>query len=129
MKNIYWAVVLCDLSKAVLREYATKHPNIYADHLTLCFDPTPEQDAEYMKRIGQTVELSCVGYASDNKGEAMVVDGIESRNTIPHITLSCANGVRPSYSNTLLAKGFTSISPIRLLGFIGRYTREGWKYE
>ncbi len=129
MKTIYWGIVLSELSKTILRSKYHRHPNLYTEHLTLAYDPSDFQEAKYSKVIGKEVELVGIGYASDDRCEALVVRGAETQNEVPHITLSCANDVRPIYSNTLLARGWEEIDPIVLRGMVGRYTRRGWLYE
>ena len=127
-KTIYWAVLLeKEHSKALQAIFQPAHPNIYAEHTTIVFQPDEEQDVKWMKRLGERVELLIVGHAKDDKGDAVVVEGIEREGGgIPHITLSCADKTKPFYSNALLAKGFTKTLPVRVVGIIARYTSQGW---
>ena len=76
----------------------------FMHHMTIKFRP----DAEEVIALpidGSEVELQVVGYASDDKGQAVLVSGVESSNDNPHITVSTAEGVSPVYSNELLSSG------------------------
>jgi len=129
-KTIYWAVHLWDESRERLLEACKpQHPNVYAEHMTIVFNPTPEQDEMLMKQIGTVRTLMVTGFGLDDKGDAVVVTG-ERRfgGGIPHITISCANGTKPVYSNKLLDGGWNFIEPFAIHGSIARYTKKGWDH-
>jgi len=129
-KTIYWAVHLWDESKErLLKKYKPYHPNVYAEHMTIVFNPTPEQDEILMKQIGNSCTLMVTGFGLDDKGDAVVVTGQRRLDGgIPHITISCADGTKPVYSNKLLDGGWNFIEPFAIYGSIARYTKRGWDY-
>ncbi len=130
-KTIYWAVLLDEECVENLKSvFKPAHKNVYAEHSTLVFGPTDEQDNKWATRIGEKVKLTVLGRAIDDKGDALVVSGIERDDQgILHITLSCAEGTKPYYSNLLLAKGYSNVNPMIVSGTIARYTKNGWSYE
>lgn len=127
-KTIYWAVLLdAECVETLKTTVNPVHPNVYAEHTTLCFQPNEEQDAKWMKRLGDKVVLTAIGRRSDDRGDALVVAGIgREDNGIPHITISCADGTKPFYSNELLANGHDSIWAFDIEGTIARFSKEGW---
>lgn len=129
--TIYWAIKLDPVSKnTLLTKCPPKHPNVFAEHMTVIFKPSDEEDKKMMSYIGQKVLLTIYGYAEDDKGQAVVADGFDilaGGNKITHITISCANGTKPVYSNTLLQKGHTQITPFILTGIVSKFTKTGWK--
>ncbi|MHA2280131.1 MAG: hypothetical protein ACXAC5_04545 [Promethearchaeota archaeon] len=129
-KTIYWAVLLVEHSKKkLLRKHKPYHPNIYAEHMTIVFNPTPEQDELLMKQIGQHRTLMVTGFRFDEKGDAVVVTGERRPNGgIPHITISCADGTKPFYSNKVLDGGWNFSEPFEIHGTIARYTKKGWDH-
>jgi hypothetical protein len=127
-KTVYWAVLLWEESKKrLLEKHKPCHPNVYAEHMTIVFNPTPEQDEMLMKQIGKPRTLYATGFGLDDKGDAVVVTG-ERRlgGGIPHITISCADKTKPFYSNKLLDGGWNFMEPVELYGTIARYTKRGW---
>jgi len=127
-QTIYWAMLLDDDCVERLKDSINPaHSNVYAEHITLCFQPNDEQDERWMKRLGEDVMVTAIGRATDKKGDALLIDGIERDDGgIPHITISCAKGTKPFYSNALLAKGHDSIWAFDIEGIIARYTKSGW---
>lgn len=79
--------------------------------------------------LGAEVRLRVIGYAVDEKAEALAVEleAVNSCNSVPHITLSVAAGVKPAYSNELLKNGYASLDPISVSGRIMAYV-EGRGY-
>ena len=125
--TIYWAVLLWeDSKKRLLENCKPNHPNIYAEHMTIAFNPTQEQDKMLMKQLGQVRTLIVTGFKADDRGDAVVVIG-EQRlcGGIPHITISTAKNIKPFYSNKLLDGGWDYIDPFELYGVIARYTNKG----
>lgn len=127
-KTIYWAVLLFKESKKLLLEhYKPRHENIYAGHITVVFNPTKEQDNTLMEKLGRPKVFTVNGFNFDTKGDAVVVAGVKRLDGgIPHITISCANNVKPFYSNELLQGGWEPLEPIVLRGIISRFTKNGW---
>lgn len=129
--TIYWAVKLSPASKnTLLNKYPPKHPNVFAEHMTIIFKPSDQEDEKMVGYIGHKVLLTVGGYAADDKGQAVVADGfdiLDGGNKITHITISYANGTKPVYSNTLLQKGYNQITPFILTGTVSKFTKIGWK--
>lgn len=105
-KPSYIGVFLDARSKAALQDaYGFDHDKVKNDHVTLGFKLTPEFEA----LIGQPVRMQVVGHASDELGQAVVVDLPSdvpfTKKGLPHVTLSHDASVGPKYSNDLLASG------------------------
>jgi len=126
--TIYWAVKLDMPSVARLASHFPPiHSNVHAEHVTLVFNPSEEQEAKLIPECGKEVSMSVTGYAEDDKGQAVVVAGIDRLDGgLPHVTISCASGVRPVYSNRLLGRGISRSVEVPLKGTIARYTKGGW---
>jgi hypothetical protein len=94
------------------------HPEIFAHHMTIKFMPTPEEVQAFP--IGERRNLKVIGWAADDKGQAVLVvpQGIESDYTRPHITMACAPGTGAVYSNELLAQGVHRVNGPMLTGTI-----------
>jgi len=106
-KPSYIGVFLDARSKAALvNEYPFLHDKVKNDHVTLGFKLTPELEA----LIGTPVQMRVVGHASDDLGQAVVVDlpsGVPfTKKGLPHVTLTHDPSVGPKYSNDLLANGY-----------------------
>lgn len=128
-KTIYWAALLTDKSSNLLKSvFKPEHPKVFAEHITLAFSPTDEQDEKWEKRLGETIELKVVAESKDKLGHAVIVEGIQREDGgIPHITISCAKGTKPFYSNYLLFKGSSKVKEVILTSTIAKYTKEGWR--
>lgn len=121
-----------EAKKYLLKVAPPKHPNVFADHLTLAFGrhmggPYP---------IGQIEELEVIGELSDERGQCVIVrpDNVKewlAPNQSPHITISCADGIRPIYSNELLKCSPQELwrKPLHLLSIMdfSPRTEELWK--
>jgi hypothetical protein len=112
----YLGVFLDARSKAALsRAFPFMHENIQNDHITL----VKGASSRYTSLVGLRVEAKVVGYVDDDKGQAVVVDlprGLPyAGDSRPHVTLSHADGVGPSYSNTLIRNGEILSAPRLLL--------------
>jgi len=131
-KTIYWAVLLNDISKSKLIEKAKEynilnHPNIYCEHITLAFNPPKLVDDTLMDLLGVKKSAVIVGYKSDIKCSAVVVSDVQRiGGGVPHITVCCADKIKPAYSNELLDGGWNYMEPLTLDGVIARYTKKGW---
>ena len=147
-KAIYTAAFLTDAAKIELKNWwklGTKTElleNEFAHHMTIKFRPTPEEVLALP--VGEKVSLRVMGYAQDEKGQAVVVSpvGVVSSNDIPHITISTSNTeddkkVSPVYSNELLSEGIEQVldgpSVEAVVGFFNgkeiRYDFDGSIYE
>lgn len=103
-------VVLSDSEhNRLISIFPPKHPNVYAHHMTVAFKPTKEQCERYSKFVGQEIEMPVITEVSDDKAQALLIDSIYSENEFPHITVSTAEGTKPSYSNQLIANNTASL--------------------
>jgi hypothetical protein len=124
-KPIYVGVFLDPASrKLLLDRVPPKHPTVYADHLTLAFGKNMA-DKEYP--VGQKMELKVWGLAEDSKGQAVLCTFLDPLKLLdpkqaPHITISCADGVPPKYSNELVSRG-KFIPEVLLQGTLDFYPR------
>jgi hypothetical protein len=120
----YTGVFLDESSHKALLEWWEKHTNTplhaktWAHHMTIAFKP----DAEKLEAtpIGKKVHLKVIGWAADEKGQAVLVEpvGVASDNKHPHVTISTAPGTQPVYSNELLGKGSNRVSGPTLTGVV-----------
>jgi len=72
--------------------------------MTIAFMPTSTMLSSLKSSIGLTYLLKVVAYGQDDKGQAVVVQSniINEGQDITHVTVSCANGTSPVYSNDML---------------------------
>jgi hypothetical protein len=105
--------------KRLLNLFPAKHKNIFADHITLAYKPTPEDVGRY--ELGKEISFSVIGEASDAKGHAVVTDINVGENEISHITISTSEDTKPVYSNELLKRGHKKIAPVVFRGKIGAW--------
>jgi Fungal tRNA ligase phosphodiesterase domain len=120
----YTGVFLDEASHHALLEWWKKHtdapilPKIWAHHMTMKFKPTPEELEA--TPLGEKVKLRVIGWAADEKGQAVLVEpeGVASANAHPHITIATAPGTGPVYSNDLLAKGVNHMAGPTLHGVV-----------
>ena len=102
---LYTGVYLMKPSRDTLLQMVPPvHENVVCDHMTLQFDPEPDQVD--ISAIGKEVCLNVLGVAIDMKIQAVVVEplieSITSSNALPHITVSHTQGVKPNYANEML---------------------------
>lgn len=75
-------------------------PCLKADHMTIVFDPTPEQVSDLP--LGKLSGVTILGYAADAISQAVLVGPtVKSLNKYPHITVSTAYGESGRHSNFL----------------------------
>ena len=121
-REIVYTGLFVENIQALVEQFPPKHPCIYAHHLTLAYRPgslgniTPGR-----KRV-----VKIVGRAFDEKGDALLVECADSEKVYPHITLSCAHGVNPDYSNTLLEQTISAGTLERFAESIELELTEGW---
>ena len=109
MAPIYIGAFLTPESKATLLERIRPlHPKVFAEHCTIKFKPTPADLQSF--EVGRKVKIKVWGYAADDKGQAVMIEGLDTANAHPHITISCAEGVKPVYSNELLERRAGSVA-------------------
>ena len=101
--NMFVSAVLTPQSQRRLLEMVPSvHPIVYAHHVTLAFNPEPDVLERYRSLEGTRIRVPVTAVCVDEKAQAVLV-GVDSENEYAHITISCAEGVAPSYSNELLA--------------------------
>ncbi len=119
-------VLDCDF---LLNHFTPKHPNAFGDHCTIVFNPSVDEVVEV--QLGKKKKLKIIGRVFDLKGDALLVEGSRSANKYPHITLSCANGTEPSYSNQMIPDAVTKgrvryfSEPIEIDAIEGYATKSG----
>jgi hypothetical protein len=121
----YTGVFLTEPSHHALLQWWASHTKLpllggktFAHHMTIKFKPSAADVAQLT--LGTKVKLHVVGWAADEKGQAVLVEpvGVKSDNKHAHITISTASGVGPVYSNELLGKGVTHANGPTLEGVI-----------
>ena len=90
----------------------TFHSKEYLDHITLAFSPNEQQIKDAEPYLGKMVPFTLGSMYWNLKGQAVTVN-LPSLPTglIPesaHITVSCAEGVPPKYSNDLIKETLNS---------------------
>ena len=130
-KIIYWGIKLDEASRArLLSQVPAVHNHVYAEHMTIVFNPDEKQNAKLNTMLGKTIPLTVIGEAKDEKGQAVVVEGFDRPDGGPeHITISCSPGTKAVYSNMLLNEGYTSIPHFQVQGVVAKYTDTGWKTQ
>jgi len=102
----------------ILKQFPPSFQNIFTDHLTIKYKPSQEEMSDLA--LGEKVLLTAVALAKDEKAEALLIQTDISANSHPHITISTAPGIEPSYSNQLLEKAnFKEIPPFDINARIG----------
>lgn len=129
-KPVYYGIFLDDENHSILLNWWVSSisdsllDNKFAHHMTVKFSPSDEDVTNLEPLIGKRVQLKVIGYASDDKGQAVLISSdIKSNNANPHITISCAAGVKPVYSNELLAKNLVHIDGPVLTGMFDSFPR------
>ncbi len=96
---MYTAEFVKDI-QALLAKFPPKHERVLGHHSTIAFKPNSLDGIS----VGEESSMKIIGRVFDEKGDALLVENIKSTNKHPHITLSCAKGVSPFYSNELIEK-------------------------
>lgn len=113
--------------KKLLEVFPPKHGTVHADHVTLKFKPS-DTDIERFELFRKKSGLLVVTKEfSDDKGQCVEVVGMPELDHAQthHITISCADGVKPVYSNELLKSGTgKGVFPLVLSGEYDSYPRE-----
>ena len=132
MEVLWTAIVLDQMSiRRLLRMLVSNgcviHPRIFCHHVTLTHGINELPDT-----LGQEVHMHVNNYYSDEKGECMSVfcedPYVWQHAGFPHITISCAEGVGPVYSNELLERiePDTALPKTKLTGVVKAFTEVGW---
>lgn len=107
-KVVYLGWFLSEQSRKDLEAaFPLKYPGKQVDHVTFVFGPKPEVVQAFAAAVGQTAEGTVTGYYEDDKGQAVTIDvqsPVPATNKRLHVTLATAQGVKPVYSNELVAK-------------------------
>lgn len=127
---IYLGLFLTEESQMKLRkEVKVYHQDAHIDHVTLVFKPSSEHIALLKPIAERIVPFSATSMYFDSKGQAVRVSlpdfGLGSDHPmLAHVTISCAAGVPPKYSQELIAKGFNiPLIPILLQGLVDSFPR------
>ena len=79
--------------------------SVSCDHMTVLYNDGGETAerlaASYTDRIGESIELTVTHVGRSDSCIAVRVDGFESRNAVPHVTVAVAPGARPVMSNQI----------------------------
>ena len=116
---VFTAIILDENSKKVLlKEFPPQHKVVQDLHVTLGF-----KTYNFPDNLGESVTFQVYGYYNDEKidGVSVKLNGVESKNEIPHITISTRQDTKPSYSNEIIQKGYEAVEPITLTGKIGAF--------
>lgn len=102
IQKIIYTALFVDNPSELMQLFSPKHSNVFAHHSTIAFRPASLDGIE----VGKKLKLKVLGRASDEKGDVLLVEKYKTVNVHPHITLSCAENVAPSYSKELLESSF-----------------------
>jgi hypothetical protein len=128
-KVVYLGWFLSEQSRQDLQAaFPLKYPGKQVDHVTFAFGPKPEVVEAFAAAVGQTAEGVVTGYFEDEKGQAVTIDvqsPIPATNKILHVTLATAEGVKPVYSNQLVANPAArqEVKPLKLTGVYDYFPR------
>jgi hypothetical protein len=93
---------------ALKDKYKPVHPNVYSHHSTIEFRPPSVEGLP----IGQVRTIKILGRLTTDRVDALLVENPLSKNKFPHITLSTAEGVKPSESNREIENNRDKIVPV-----------------
>ena len=107
--HLYTGIFLDDsVRNQILQLCPPRHSRVFADHITLVFKPSFDEVMameNWTDDHGDEVEFIVNYSVSDEHCQVLRVtllaEGLPSKNDIPHITISCAEGTSPAYSNKL----------------------------
>ncbi len=84
----------------LIHQFPPKHENVFGHHATLQYNPDNFDSVQ----PGKKSLLKIIARVFDGQGDALMVETDRSEKEYPHITLSCAEGVRRAYSHGMLQK-------------------------
>lgn len=90
----------------LIRRFGQAHPVLHAHHMTLWHADDGGNLMINPILLGKIVDLKIIGYAEDERAQAVVVrppTQLKPNGRIPHVTISTVPGVSAVYSNTLLS--------------------------
>jgi hypothetical protein len=99
--NGYYYILL-DPDIVVGLKTLAEHPEIHCHHVTVAYKPNIDQARVLDTLVGKRYHFRATQLVKDAKGQALGVD-LQTNNRHSHVTISCAHGVKPVYSNALLA--------------------------
>lgn len=108
-KVVYIGAFLSPMERTRLLADSRPHPHltrIYGEHVTLCYRPTEDELFEWLPLLGREIKIEVLSGRSDARGYARLVrlpEDVMCKNGVPHVTIGCAEGTAPVYSNQLLA--------------------------
>jgi hypothetical protein len=128
---VYFGFFLTDEAKSNLLSWWENVVNtplldkIYTDHITAVFKPSKEETIELRSLVGNKYPIVVNGYAHDENCQAVSVNNIDGliRNKTPHITIACAQGTNPVYSNSLLDTNLVKTIGIELETYFDSFPR------
>ena len=120
----YIGVFLDAASKAALLScFPAKHPEVFGGHVTLAFGKAMLPESMYP--MGEVVTFVVAGVSDANGAQCVAVD-LGKRAPLcasgfPHVTISCATGVKPVQSKLNLTAGGTLMPcpALTLTGVVG----------
>ncbi len=105
IKVIYTAEFVED-TEDLLNKFPPKHKKVYGHHSTIAFRPNDLNGIE----IGNKSIMKVIGRVYDEKADAILVENPKSNKKYPHITISCAEGINPLYSDEMIEKAILANS-------------------
>lgn len=88
----------------LFKAFPPRHAHVFGHHVTLEFNPANFDNIH----AGKKSKLKIIARIYDEKGDALLVETDRSKKNHPHITLSCGEGTRRSYSDEMIEKAFES---------------------
>ena len=112
--------------RQILRDFPPVHRDVRADHLTILWGARPDDLSKF--DLGSIVRFRVVGYAEDQKAQAVVAilpPGIARyANRKLHVTVSNAPGVPSAYSNDLIMRGWDRVPTRTYTGILDTFPRK-----
>ena len=123
---VYTAIFLDGVSReTLLKAFPPIHPKVLGHHVTLVFKPSPQVLEDLQPYLEKEAVFEIVGYATDSRGQALKVtvpEALRIGGQVHHLTLSCAEGTSPVYSNALLREGWSNTIPRMVKGVVRHFT-------
>jgi hypothetical protein len=107
-----------DSREKLLEVVPPEHETVYAHHVTVAYKPQLNSPIFSQYEEGTEVVIEAIAYACDDRGQAVIVRGVSSAMLRPHVTISCEEYTKPSYSNHLLNEPTSHMEPLKLTGVI-----------
>lgn len=107
----YYGAFLDDASKEKLLRYVKQYVNIpedwkiFCDHMTIIYNDGSENAQNWAKSaqewLNSTHKLIVTNIGVSDRAIAVKVGGMQTNNSIPHITVAVAPGAKPVESNQI----------------------------